>query len=170
MKQPRPKGSTRGFSRASNLMQTRIRQASESRGFAVSRLLTHWEDVVGQQIAQTARPVNVSYGRGGMGATLTLLTTGSMAPIVEMQKEQILQKVNACYGYRAISRIKVTQTAPTGFAEGQVAFKAAPKKHKPEPSQQVVAQARAASENIKDEGLRRMIEMMATNVLNKPKS
>ena len=46
MKQPRPNGTTYGFSRAAALMQTRIRSASEKRGFAVTRLLTHWAEVV----------------------------------------------------------------------------------------------------------------------------
>ena len=130
MKQPRPKSTTRGFSRAATLMQTSIRHASEERGFAVTRLLTHWTEVVGEAAAQIATPVNVSYGKGGMGATLTLLTTGAQAPMLEMQKEQIREKVNACYGYRAISRVRITQTAPTGFADGRVAFSPAPKAKK----------------------------------------
>ncbi len=169
MKEPRKTGSTRGFSRASSLMQSRIRQASETRGFAVSRLLTHWEEIVGKDVAGSARPVNVSYGRGGMGATLTLLTTGAMAPILEMQKEQILEKVNACYGHKAISRIRVTQTAPTGFSEGQVEFAHAPKKEKPAPSPQVLKEAHKVGEQVKDEGLRQMIELLATNILSKQK-
>ena len=170
MKQPRTNGTTRGFSRAVSLMQTRIREASESRGFAVSRLLTHWEEIVGQQTASMARPVNVSYGRNGMGATLTLLTTGSMAPILEMQKEQILQKVNGCYGYRAIARVKVTQTAPTGFSDGQVAFSHAPKAEKPAPAPEVVEQARDIGQGVGDDGLRQALELLATNVLSKRKT
>ena len=47
-----------------------------------------------------------------MGATLTLLTTGANAPMLEMQKEKLRQKVNAVYGYNAISRVRIT-----GFVE-----------------------------------------------------
>src|SRR6056297_1894133 len=122
MKEPRHTSTTRGFSRAATLMQTKIRKASEDRGFAVTRLLTHWPEVVGQATAAIATPVNVSYGKGGMGATLTLLTTGAQAPMLEMQKEKLREKVNAVYGYNAISRVRITQTAPTGFADGQVDF------------------------------------------------
>ena len=120
MKQPRHQSTTYGFSQTSRLLQGRIRTASEARGFAVTRLLTHWDEIVGQATAQIARPVNVSYGREGMGATLTILTTGSQAPMLEMQKEQIREKVNACYGYRAISRVRITQTAPTGLPKGKL--------------------------------------------------
>ena len=32
-----------------------------------------------------------------------------------MLKHQIIEKVNAAYGYNAVARIKITQTAETGF-------------------------------------------------------
>lgn len=69
------RASTKGFKQTATLLTGRIRQASESRGFAQSRLLTDWTEVAGADIAAIARPVEVSYGRGGVGATLTLLTT-----------------------------------------------------------------------------------------------
>lgn len=169
MKQPRHKGTTRGFSHAATLMQPRIKQASEDRGFAVTRLLTHWPEVVGTATAQIATPVNVSYGKGGMGATLTLLTTGAQAPMLEMQKEQIREKVNACYGYRAISRVRITQTAPTGFAEGRVAFEQAPKRQK---SLDPVVQSAAKdlSSKVENEDLRAALAALGANVLSKQKS
>ncbi|MEM8536638.1 MAG: DUF721 domain-containing protein, partial [Pseudomonadota bacterium] len=95
MKAPRRNSQTRGFSRAASLMQHSIKQVSEGRGFAVTRLLTHWAEVVGPATAEIAAPVDVSYAKGGMGATLTLLTTGAQAPMLEMQKDQIREKVNA---------------------------------------------------------------------------
>lgn len=169
MKQPRQSSKTRGFSRASSLMQTRIRSASESRGFAVTRLLTHWPEIVGKAVAKTATPVNVSYGRGNLGATLTILTTGPNAPMVEMQKEQIRQKVNACYGYKAIERVRITQTAPTGFHEGRVAFEPAPKA-KPAPDPANRAQAADLSQGVKNEDLRQALAALGANVLSKAKS
>jgi len=166
MKRPRHTSTTRGFSRAATLMQGKIRKASEDRGFAVTRLLTHWAEVVGAATAQVATPVNVSYGKGGMGATLTLLTTGAQAPMLEMQKEQIREKVNACYGYRAISRVRITQTAPTGFAEGRVAFAPAPKATKT-PDAAVKSAAQALSRDVEDEKLRAALAALGANVLTK---
>ncbi len=159
----------RGFARAATLVQSRVRSASEGRGFAETRLLTHWAEIVGEATAQSAQPVNVTYGKGGMGATLTLLTTGAMAPMLDMQREQIREKVNACYGYRAISRVRITQTAPTGFAEGRAAFTQAPKAPaKPDP--QVLAQAAEVSRDVASDDLRMALEALATNVLSKHKS
>ena len=84
---------TKGFARTSSLLQGRIRKAGETRGFAVTRLLTHWAEIVGEDTAQIARPVDVKYGRQGFGATLTLLTTGAQAPMLEMQKERLRETV-----------------------------------------------------------------------------
>ncbi|SEW44923.1 hypothetical protein SAMN04488515_3261 [Cognatiyoonia koreensis] len=168
MKQPRRHSTTKGFSRAVSLMQTRIRKASEGRGFSQTRLLTHWEEIVGQDTARIATPVNISYSKGGMGATLVILTTGSQAPMLEMQKEQIREKVNACYGYRAIARVKITQTAPVGFADGRVAFTPAPQKTKIIDAA-VKESAKSMAAPCQSDALREALETLARNVLSKNK-
>lgn len=167
---PTRRASTKGFKRTASLLTGRIRQASESRGFAQSRLLTHWSEVAGSEVAEISRPVEVSYGRGGMGATLTLLTTGAQAPMLEMQKDQLRERVNAVYGYNAIARIRITQTAATGFEDGQVAFD-----HKPKetgPAQPAAAETRAAEQvvaPVRDDTLRAALERLGAHILTKEK-
>jgi len=158
----------RGFEPAAGLVKERIRAAGESRGFAIARLVTHWAEVVGPEIAAHARPVKIGYGRDGFGATLTVLVEGPMAPMIDMSREKIRQKVNACYGYNAISRIHITQTAATGFAEGQAAFGAAPKPPAPKPSPEICAKAQLATAELGDAGLREALETLARNILMKP--
>ncbi len=164
------RASTKGFKRTSTLLTDRIRTASESRGFAVSRLLTHWPEIAGEDIAGIARPVNVSYGRGGFGATLTVLTTGAQAPMLEMQKEKLRVKVNAVYGYNAIARVRITQTAATGFAEGQAQFETRPKA-KPDaaPDAAILKAAEDVTRPVENENLRSALEVLAKNVLTKAK-
>lgn len=161
----RPARRTRGFEPAVGLMRDRIRTVGEARGFAASRILTHWAEVVGEDTARQCRPVNVSYKKGGFGATLTLLTTGPAAPILQMQLPAIRDRVNAVYGYNAIARISLTQTAPQGFAEGQAQFGPAPTPHPKAPPPQIVREASALSQGVGDEGLRRALEALACNVL-----
>lgn len=158
------------FTRAATLLQGQIRRAGETRGFAVTRLLTHWPEIVGEDVARIARPVDVSYGRQGMGATLSVLTTGAQAPMLEMQKERLRDKVNAVYGYNAIARIRITQTAPTGFAEGQADFSHAPaKRAESAPDPVITRNATAVAAGVGDEKLRAAIESLARNVLSKSK-
>ena len=163
---PKAERRSRGFERTGALVAPQVRVAGESRGFAVSRLLTQWAEIVGPEVAAIARPVEISYGRG-FGATLSLLTTGANAPILEMQKERIREKANACYGYAAISRIRITQTAPTGFAEGQVAFEPAPAEAKPtRPDPDAARSARDAAAPVADAGLRDALETLGGHVLS----
>ncbi len=165
----RRRSSTRGFKRTATLLNDQIRRAGESRGFAVSRLLTHWAEIVGQDIAAIARPVKVGYAKGGFGATLTVLTTGPQAPMLEMQKEQLRGKVNAVYGFNAISRVRITQTAPTGFAEGQASFDHKPRQAKPGPEPEIAAEADKVSRDVNDGELRAALERLGRNVLSRQK-
>lgn len=164
------RATTKGFTRTASLLTGRIRAASESRGFAQSRLLTDWSEVAGADVAAICRPVEVSYGRGGLGATLTLLTTGAQAPMLEMQKDQLRQKVNAVYGYNAIARIRITQTAATGFAEGRVSFDHTPKDTSPPtPTPEMHKAASVVTAPVADEGLRAALERLGANILTKEK-
>jgi hypothetical protein len=162
---PKRNTSTYGFKKTGALLEKQIRRAGETRGFAVSRVLTQWEDIAGSRIAKCARPVEISYGRAGFGATLTLLTTGAHAPMLEMQKETLRQKVNAAYGYDAIARVRITQTAATGFQEGKVDFS---HQTKPSPAPTVIdAKARETADGVGDAGLRQALEQLGANVLAK---
>jgi hypothetical protein len=159
---------TRGFKRTASLLSERIRKAGESRGFAVSRLLTHWPEIAGTDIAAIARPANIGYGRGGLGATLTLLTTGAHAPMLEMQKETLREMVNAVYGYNAISRIRITQTAPDGFAEGQAVFTTRPAAAAdPRADPAIAARAAETAGPVHDTDLRAALERLGRNILSR---
>lgn len=156
----------RGFVQTGGLLSQRIRSATERRGFAETRLLTQWTEIVGQAISAIAHPVKVSYAREGIGATLTVLTDGARAPELQMMLPQLKDKVNACYGYNAISRIRITQTAQHGFAEPSTPFthKAA---EKPALSVPRAAALKTSLDPIGDDGLRAALEMLGKNVLNR---
>lgn len=165
---PNPEHRRRGFEPAFGLMKDAVRVAGESRGFAVARLLTHWAEVAGADMAQKTRPVKIGYGKGGMGATLTLLVKAAEAPMVQMALPVLKERVNAVYGYAAISHIHLTQTAPLGFAEGQAEFTPAPKAA-PEPDPAVQAQAAKAASAVADPALRTALEQLAQNILTRPR-
>jgi hypothetical protein len=163
---PRRRATTKGFARTDSLLSGQIRRASETRGFAQSRLLTQWAEIAGADAAAISRPVEVSYGRGGIGATLTLLTTGAHAPMLEMQKEKLRERVNAVYGYNAIARIRVTQTAATGFAEGQVAFTPKPAET-PAADPELKRRAAETARPVSDSGLRDALARLGENIMTK---
>jgi hypothetical protein len=160
----------RGFEPAFGLVKAPIRAAGEARGFAVARLLTHWAEVAGEDLARKTRPVKIGYGKGGMGATLTLLVKAAEAPMVQMALPHLKDRVNAVYGYAAVSHIHLTQTAATGFAEGQADFAPAAPKPAPQPDPLTVAQAAKVAEGVGDPTLRAALEVLAQNILTRPRS
>lgn len=159
----------RGFEVAASLMSQRVQKVAEGRGFAVSRLLTHWPEIAGAQLAAITRPVRISHTRGGFGATLTLLTSGPAAPMVEMQLPQLRERVNACYGYNAIQKIVLTQTAASGFAEAQAQFAHAPRREAaPDPQAQAAAQK--VGTQFDDPALADAMSRLAMNVATRKSS
>ena len=168
--QASPERRLRGFEAASGLLQSRIRQVGEARGFAVTRLLTGWAEIAGEATAAITRPVKIGYGREGMGATLTLLVAPAHAPMVQMDLPRLKDRVNAAYGYAAISRISLTQTAATGFAEGQAAFAPAPQPQPKTPDPAIQAEAAQMAAPVHDQALRSALETLTHNFLSRHKA
>lgn len=153
----------RGFTATGSLVSERIRTATGKRGFSQTRLLTDWPAIAGEAIAQVARPVKVGYARQGFGATLTLLVEGAHAPMVQMQLPTLIERVNACYGYAAISRIHIAQTAASGFAEDKASFVPA--------SRDITAQERkrvsAQVAGVADPGLQQALSRLGENIVKR---
>ena len=155
-----------GFKKASILLKRNIQIASESRGFSQSRVLTHWSEIVGEEISSVSIPTKVSYKSDGLGATLTILTSGASGPILEMQKQFIKDKINAVYGYNAVHKIKITQSSPIaviGKNENSESLVSKNKKVNVEISPKI----EKTVNEIDDKNLRRALEELAINVFTK---
>lgn len=168
-KAPRPPHRRmRGFEAAGGLLRENIRKAGESRGFAVARLLTHWPEIAGPDLAPLCRPVKVSYAQQGLGATLTVAASGAAAPLVQMQLDRLRDKVNAIYGYAAIARIRLTQSAGPGLAEAR---QPSGQSNIAPPSAQAIERARGVvaglTGGVADSGLKEALERLAAAVLMK---
>jgi len=94
-----------------------------------------------------------------------LLTTGAHAPVLDMHRDHIVASVNACYGYRAVSRVQITQTARAGLAEDRTAGDSADRLPSARPDSGKLARAMAGIEGVADEGLRGALAKLARNVL-----
>lgn len=155
-----------GFKKASVLLKKNIQKVSESRGFAQSRVLTHWSEIVGEEISSVSVPTKVSYKTDGLGATLTILTSGSSGPILEMQKEFIRTKINAVYGYNAVQKIKITQSSPLALiSKNENPQSVISKKNKRKV--EISTSLEKAVNEIDDKNLRQALEELAINVFTK---
>ncbi|MEM7523017.1 MAG: DUF721 domain-containing protein [Pseudomonadota bacterium] len=174
-----PPRKSRGFLRAAELTPATLRTTGAKRGFAELRLLTEWRAIVGDALAGVCRPLKVSYGgRGapGLGATLFVTAEGARAPEIEASKVSIIDRVNAFYGYRAVSRLTIDQrrsplmaAASQGFAEDAADFAGAPERREPG-VQDAEASACAPRTDVKDERLALALARLEANVKARAKS
>lgn len=155
---------SKGFTHAGGLLSGRIAKATGARGFAETRLLTQWTEIVGQSIATITQPVKISHRRNGMGARLIVLVNGANAPEVTMQIPKIVERVNACYGYNAISEVHLTQTAQVGFAEAKTGWNHDQPTPPKELDSQQNAQINASVSGVADETLRQKLEQLGRTI------
>ena len=154
-----------GFRQAGALIGGQLQAACKARGFALARLITRWEEIVGADLARAAQPVSVSHAKKGFGATLTLAAPGATAPIVEMQAQTIRARVNAVYGFNAIARVRIRQTGPAGLAEApQAAFAHAPAPRAPDRAAH--DGARAIAGGVSDPQLRAALENYGAAIIS----
>ncbi len=95
----------------SALVRDGIRDAAARQGFAVTSLLTGWEEIAGADMARISRPVRIHHDGGSAGSTLVLEVAGAVSQEIRMQTPWLIKRINSSYGYRAIGSIMITQTS-----------------------------------------------------------
>jgi hypothetical protein len=162
------------FKPASDLLRSKIRELGEARGFSATRLLTHWTEIVGQEVAAIAKPLEIRHprprpGRPPEGATLTVLALGAAALRLEMEKERIRERVNACYGYNAVAKLRIRQAGPEAFAAEAAAFAASGRSPGPT-AEELRAAAEPLADGVSNTELRLALAALAANVLSKSRT
>ncbi len=103
---------------------------ARARGFAITSLLSEWPTVVGEELASFTAPDKLVWPRRtedreattpqsawrNDGAILVLKVDGPRAIELQHRAEQILERVNMYFGYRAIAQLRCPAGAP---AQGQ---------------------------------------------------
>jgi len=136
-----------------DLIGPALTAAFKRHGFATTEIVTHWEDIVGPEIAAHCEPIKITWPRrGDLGdaeapepATLVLRCQGPAAIEIQHLAGVIVERLNRFLGWRAIDRIALRQ-AP-------LARRAKPK---PPPAIDAEAARRIADRmtDIKDDDLR----------------
>jgi hypothetical protein len=97
-------------------------------GFSAATLLTDWKSIVGADLAHYTEPERLKWpvraqapagedgdGEGRPGATLLLRVDAGRALDVQYRARQIVERINAYFGYRAVADLRLVQ-APIGKA------------------------------------------------------
>ena len=85
-------------------------EALGKRGMAFGTLITDWATIMGPELARSTLPQKLAFPPGQKeGATLHLKVSGSAALDVQHAEPQLIERINAFFGYRAIARIRLIQ-------------------------------------------------------------
>jgi hypothetical protein len=116
-----------------SFVPTLTKKAFEKFGFSAATLITDWARIAGTELAQYTMPDKLKWPRGAdasgiyedegerRGATLILRVDPARALDVEYRARQIMDRINAYFGYRAVETIRLVQ-APLSLlhlAEGE---------------------------------------------------
>jgi hypothetical protein len=113
-------GFTPGPKAVGSFVPKLARKAFEKFGFAAAAVLTDWREIVGPEIAACTAPERLRWPKptGGdaatppgprSGATLLLRVEPARALDVQYKTVQIVERINAYFGYRAITDIRLIQ-------------------------------------------------------------
>ena len=103
------------MTRLAGMIDGMVAPSVQKRGFIISRLVSQWPVIAGD-IAVWSRPAQMNLSRDG-GGTLKLAIASGYGPIALQMKQPIIQRVNAAFGYRAISDVVFVQTLPPPKAD-----------------------------------------------------
>ena len=144
-----------------------LKSLFKKHGFAQGQILTQWPAIAGEELARFTAPEKIRWPRraeGGQGgqatvlATLVLRVEGPIAIEVQHSTPQLIERINAFFGYPAIGKIQIVQ--------GALPRRPASKKRRLRPlSSGEERQLRSHLGHVDDAGLRRALERLGRGVI-----
>jgi hypothetical protein len=143
------------------------KKAFEKHGFSAAALITDWATIVGHELAAATSPDKLKWPKGiaayeeveggaagRPGATLIVRVDPARALDVQYQTRQLMERINAYFGYRAVTGVRLLQ-APLDVA---------PNKPVPRAPAPVAPAASKAVANVKDEALKSSLERLGSSI------
>src|SRR5215471_1763272 len=90
----------------------------ERQGFTSCEIVTHWDDIVGPEVAALAEPVRMQWIRSrdpdeSPPATLMLRVEGPAALEIQHMADIIVERVNRYLGWQAVGKLALRQAPLT---------------------------------------------------------
>jgi len=115
------------FARAVGAFVPKVTAAAFERfGFHSAEIMTSWETIVGADLARLTRPEAIKWPRGSKartdasgdgtasaGATLVIACDPAFALEISYRTQDIVDRINRYFGYRAIAQLRVVQVPGT---------------------------------------------------------
>lgn len=86
-----------------------LKPACEKYGFITYRIVSHWEQIVGKNLAYLSFPIEIIFPRNRSDEGLLIIGVSNPGFALEIQASEsiITSKLSSYFGYKAISRVRI---------------------------------------------------------------
>ena len=114
--------STYGYAKLGDVVNEVTKPTFQKHGSVEAKLIVNWKIIVGTDVSDYTRPVRIAFPRdkSDSGGVLHLEVCGNMAIEVQHMEEQILERIAAHMGYRAVDRIKLVQNTQDSYSDVEI--------------------------------------------------
>lgn len=145
-----------------DLVGRTLTAAFQKQGFAAVDIITHWEEIVGPELAGRTEPQRLVWARREDPDSVGILHIRVEGPYaIELQHlaPVVIERVNRYFGWRCVGRIKL--------AQGPVTPRRKPAPPVPEPAPELVAAIEKEIGPFEDKGLARSLARLGAFVKNR---
>jgi hypothetical protein len=145
-----------------DLVGKTVGDAFARQGFAAVEIVTHWQDIVGEDLARRSEPIKLTWPRRDDPDSIGVLqirVEGAYALEIQHLQPVIIERVNRYFGWRCVGRLAIRQ--------GPVA----PRRKRPvprkEPSADEVEKTRQAIGKFEDDALATSVARLGALIKNR---
>jgi len=138
----------RNASPLADLVGKTVSDAFNKQGFAAVEIVTHWPEIVGEELAKRSEPIKLAWPRRDDPDSVGVLhvrVEGAYALEIQHLQPVILDRVNRYFGWRCAGRLAIRQ--------GPVAFRRKRPAPRKEPSASEIEHTRRSIGTFEDEAL-----------------
>ena len=87
----------------------RLKRIAPKYGFVHADIIMNWAAICGADIARMATPLRINFPRGqrALGTLVVKLKLASASALLQYSFPQIMDRVNAYFGYKAVSSVRI---------------------------------------------------------------
>ena len=99
----------KGYKKLKDILDHTLKPACEKYGFITYRIINHWEQIVGKNLASLSHPIEISFAPYKNDDGLLLIGVFNPGFALEIQASEltIINKLANYFGYKAISKIRI---------------------------------------------------------------
>jgi hypothetical protein len=147
-----------------DLVGKTVGDAFARQGFAAVEIVTHWKEIVGDDLARRSEPIKLVWPRREDSDSVGILqirVEGAYALEIQHLQPVIIERVNRYFGWRCVGRLAIRQGPVVSQRK-----RPAPRK---EPTPEEIGKARAAIGKFEDDALANSVARLGALIKNRPK-